>query len=655
MRKWWKPLAAATAVAAIGVGAASTGAGEGVAVPTVYSPGQCTQYTAIMVPGTWETNAGADPYQAVGMLKPIGDGLKQRLGNNVTVMYAPYPASAFDQGLAYNQSKSAGVAKVNDMLTGLCAQTKVVLGGYSQGADVMGDVAAEIGNGTGPIPAAQVVAVGLLSDPRRDPRTAESLGPSQNGHGIAGVREKGFGALTPKVRSICGSGDLYCSVDESSPFVSAIGQILGGNADPTSAEGQLTSSLISDFSKADLAGLNSAVGTLADRAGSLPSETDLSSIQTTTGVAGVGAGANALVGTLEPLQDVVEFAQQNPYAVDQLKQAPTGSPEADAAKVLDTASQVDLVGAITQAVSLANTASQILSGAGAGQPGTATVNPSDALTPRVEQLANTTNALQSLDTSTLTSGLGILKLLKPNTIIKQITNAGTGVAATAANMPRILDTFVKLPGAIATGNIQEAHRLAGDINNLFSPIIKMAAGVDLGFIASIISAASMFDPSGWTAIAGLIVGVLANLDIVRIANDIGQAQEVLWRAVEKLARGDLLGAGAEMTGLAPVGIDLAAAVAGMFTGAPKQDVERLGGQTAVGAQSVAFSKAVSAGDLGGMASALFETAGDKGISDLVDVAAQGIEVATFYASGAHVNYGDGVQQLLQFILRQIGS
>ncbi|WP_159848471.1 cutinase family protein [Nocardia sp. CY41] len=650
--KQWARRAIVGVVAAVSVTStvSMTGAGQASALAS----SGCTPYTAVLAPGTWETTSTADPYAPVGMLKPVGDGLQQKFGSGITVMYVPYAASAFDQGLAYAQSKATLVSKITEMLSGLCGSTKVVLAGYSQGADGMGDVASAIGNGRGPIAADRVLGVGLLSDPRRDPEAAQELGAQQPGHGLAGVRPGGFGALAAVVRSICGEGDLYCSVSESaSPFISSIGQILGGNADKSTPQGQLSQSLVSDFSRADLTGIASTVSTLGDRARALATGSEVGSLGTATGVAGVGAGASSLVGTLSPLQDVQNFVKNNPGAAQTLKSAPAGSPESSAAKVLDAAGQIDIVGAISSAASLANLASQILAGSSAAQSGGA--DALGALSPRAEQLASATAPLRGLDTSTLTQGLGILKLLKPNTIIKQVTNIGSGVAQTAGNMPQILDSFAKLPGAIAAGDINGAHKLAGDINNLFSPVIKMAAGVDLGLVASIINAASVFDPSGWTTIAGLIVGVLANLDIIRIANDIGQAQEVLWGAVDKLAKGDLLGAGAAMTGLAPVGIDLAAAVAGMFTGGQKLDPSQLGQPGAVDTQRTALVSAVGNGDLGGMASALTSIAGSKGVGDLLEVARQGLDVASFYASNAHTDYGQGVQLLLVFLVGQIGS
>lgn len=151
----------------------------------------------------------------------------------------------------------------------------------------------------------------------------------------------------------------------------------------------------------------------------------------------------------------------------------------------------------------------------------------------------------------------------------------------------------------------------------------------------------------------MIIGLLGNVDVIRIANDVGQAQEVCWRAVEALARGDLLGAGAQMTGLLPVGIDLAAAVVGSLTGGgTKTDPSQLG-QTSTSA--AAMTSAVGSGDLAGLAGQLVDMAGSDSVAQLIDVAKQGADVATFYASNVHTSYGaDGsVQMLLDFILGQI--
>ncbi|GAA2464850.1 cutinase family protein [Nocardia seriolae] len=196
----------------------------------------CTPYTAIFAPGTWETRPDADPSVPVGMLRPIGDGLQRQFGPDITVLYTPYAASAFDQGLSYAQSLSTLEDRLHQMVSGLCATTRLILAGYSQGADGIGALATEIGNGAGPISADRVAGVGLLADPHRDPSTTLSLGDPQPGHGIAGPRDQDFGALTDRVRTLCVDGDLYCSLNAaSSPFLAALGRVLSGDAGPIAA------------------------------------------------------------------------------------------------------------------------------------------------------------------------------------------------------------------------------------------------------------------------------------------------------------------------------------------------------------------------------------------------------------------------------------
>ncbi|MFD6388615.1 cutinase family protein [Nocardia sp. NPDC060259] len=222
--------AAATLVAAVvATGTAAAG------VARAESPGAqpCTPYTAVFGPGTWETTPGADPELPVGMLRPVGDGLQRQFGRDISVLYVPYAASAFDQGMSYAESLSTLESGLRQMLRGLCSSTRVILAGYSQGADGIGDLATEIGNGDGPIDADRVVGVGLLADPHRDPNTTLSLGNPQPGRGIAGMRSRDFGALSDRVRTLCADGDLYCSLDAAtSPFLAVLGRVLSGDPTP---------------------------------------------------------------------------------------------------------------------------------------------------------------------------------------------------------------------------------------------------------------------------------------------------------------------------------------------------------------------------------------------------------------------------------------
>ncbi|MFB8008440.1 cutinase family protein [Nocardia sp. NPDC056000] len=421
----------------------------------------CTPYTAIFAPGTWETRPDADPTVPVGMLRPIGDGLQRQLGGDITVLYAPYAASAFDQGLTYAQSLGTLESRLRQMVSGLCASTRVLLAGYSQGADGIGDFATEIGHGAGPIGAERVLGVGLLADPHRDPNTTLSLGNPQPGHGIAGSREQDFGALTDRVRTLCADGDLYCSLNAAtSPFLAALGRVISGDPAPIAAL--------------------------------LPGATD------------------------------------------------------------------------------------------------------------------------------------------PGQLMAQVVQVGAGWAATAANLPAILDSLTGLPGVIESGDLRTAHQVASDLNAALAPLVKAAAGVDLPLVASVIRAAAAVDPSGWTAAAGVIADAMTGIDILRIAADVGQMQETLWRAVESMDHSGPLAAAATASALAPLTIDLAGAVIGPFADAVRGDL-RVAAQT------------------------LISIGGPDSINDLLQLSRQGAAMATFYASKAHLDYGDDAQILLNFLDSQVNS
>ncbi|WP_349239518.1 cutinase family protein [Nocardia sp. CC201C] len=172
------------------------------------APGDCPALNVVAVPGTWETSRD-DPKQ--GMLSLVTNGLP----GSVRTDYVSYAATALPwEGEVYGRSKREAVNAARGLIADMaarCGATRFALVGYSQGADAAGDLAAEIGTGLGVVPPDRVLAVGLLSDPRRSP-TDILVGPPVPGAGAGGARVGGFGWLAPKVRTICAAGDLYCSV-----------------------------------------------------------------------------------------------------------------------------------------------------------------------------------------------------------------------------------------------------------------------------------------------------------------------------------------------------------------------------------------------------------------------------------------------------------
>lgn len=213
-------------VAAMVVSAASAVVGS---APAVAQPG-CPGTYALAIPGTWETGQTGPSHP--GMLSGAVDTLR---ANGVRTDYVSYAATAFPwEAETYGASKAQAVTAANLMLQSMalqCPSTKFALLGYSQGADAAGDVAAAIGTGAGVIPADKLVAVSLLSDPRR----AESdalVGPGVQGSGVGGARPGGFGWVTPVVRTFCVVGDLYCSTPEDD-YISRVAGFLAIRSDPS--------------------------------------------------------------------------------------------------------------------------------------------------------------------------------------------------------------------------------------------------------------------------------------------------------------------------------------------------------------------------------------------------------------------------------------
>lgn len=189
---------------------------------TPTQPADCPDVQVVIVPGTYETSVGADPAVPAGLQAEVGTALTQRYdASRLTTYYVPYPAQ-FANPMPYEQSRQAGVAATDEALAATaarCPLTSYAITGFSQGASVAGDVATAIGNGEGPVPAERVVAVGLISDPYRQPGQVQMPGTPVDGTGIGGPRPQGFGALTERTVTFCAPGDLICDtpVDALAP------------------------------------------------------------------------------------------------------------------------------------------------------------------------------------------------------------------------------------------------------------------------------------------------------------------------------------------------------------------------------------------------------------------------------------------------------
>ncbi|MGW0025413.1 cutinase family protein [Rhodococcus sp. NPDC003383] len=625
------------------------------------APTDCVSTFNLFIPGTWETDENADPSQPVGMLKPVADALENTHGSAVEVYTLPYMARAFDNGHTYADSKADAVSKAKQVLADVaksCPRTKFTMIGYSQGADAAGDIASDIGNGRGPIDASRVLAVGLLADPGAGTKGSATVGPRTSGQGIADPRPQGMGALSGRVASICDPGDLYCSIEKgSSPLLGSLGSILSKSSSvddvPTAEPGgntQLAAALTSDFSDADLPALGTKVSALGQQL-----------TAPTVDIDQVADTARSIANTLAPLIDLLSSGAANPAANGQLADAPVGTAEHNAGEVLTRAGQSDLESAFSAALKIADTASTLAGDASAGLPSSA---------PEIQTLADNANLLTgqvaplvSTPVDALSSATSVLSVLKPTVVVNQVLNVATGV--TSLDLPGILDNLALLPQKVAALDAHGAHQIAGELNNQFSPLVKMAAEVDMRWVSQIL--AVIPDPSGATQIAALVSSILSNVDVIRLANIVGQIQEIAWAALEKLfpppgIAPDPIGAGAAMSGLLPVGLDLASVAVDMLSGkATKTPPELLGKQA--NAVSTSITTQAANLDLPQLSDSLVTLSQSQGAQDLAALVSEGLSAASFFTSGAHTNYNtlvvdnagrNAIQWLSDWLNLQIG-
>ncbi|WP_225728838.1 MULTISPECIES: cutinase family protein [unclassified Nocardia] len=578
-----------TTMTAVGVAAGLAAA----PAPAHAETAGCATTFNLFIPGTWETDEHADPARPTGMLGPIAEAVQRAHGTDSDIYFTPYMARAFDNGHTYADSKSTALSNARTALRNYetrCPAARFTITGYSQGADAAGDLAADIGNGRGPVSADRVIAVGLLADPGAGTNGESEVGPRSSGTGIADPRAEGMGKLSGRVVSICDPGDLYCSIEKGdNPFLGLLGSVLS----KTRADGsRLASALTSDFSKADLPGLAAALNDLTaalDASDGL----DLTRIRSSAG---------KLAGTIDPLADLLGSGAANQAATARLDAAPAGTPENSAGQVLAGAAQSDLADAASALRSITDTADRLLNG------GTATLSTDSpdatALSGAIDALNGQLAPLTATPPDVLGSASGILPTLKTSAFVDQTLDAASAVST--MDFAGIGSDIALLVQQVATGDAQSASRTATDLNNRFQPLLK--GSVDFDWISKMLSAAP--DTHGYASSIARLTAILSKVDFTKLAKIVGQIQDVATSVLAKLApppgqRPDADGAAAALAGLKPVGRDLAAMLQQVDT---QSLADALGGLLAYGAV-----------DFGAL------------IGD-------GLSAATFVTSGAHINY-----------------
>lgn len=208
-----------------------------------------------------------------GDADPVADAGTGQVGRTFIDFEGPR-TGAFIPGVTgpesndYGEAVSAAVGEteaVLDDINSRCPDTKVLIIGYSQGAQVASQVGKSIGSGESSFPAGNVAGVALFSDPSREesqetvangaqapaavPGTSgDNVGgldafsgatdeegtstTATDGAGVATLTDaaagqavpEGFGALSDRTVSWCLEGDSTCAIPEGSPLRTLIAQ-----------------------------------------------------------------------------------------------------------------------------------------------------------------------------------------------------------------------------------------------------------------------------------------------------------------------------------------------------------------------------------------------------------------------------------------------
>lgn len=181
--------------------------------PTAFGKA-CTPVTLIVMRGTGETSPGVATDRPLGVMKNVTEKL-QFSQTELRVHYVGYPAS-----FNYIASKNEGYKNARGTIEEYAKKcdTKFILAGFSQGAQVLGDLTGEIGKQEIPIKPGRLLGVYLLGDPERNAGFRPAIGIQGGGHGVFGPRTGSFGSASSKVVEYCAARDPIC--DNGGSFTS---------------------------------------------------------------------------------------------------------------------------------------------------------------------------------------------------------------------------------------------------------------------------------------------------------------------------------------------------------------------------------------------------------------------------------------------------
>lgn len=139
------------------------------------------RYTVLAIPGTFESHRGDDRIEPVGMCAQVTRYLDPEIFECVNV---GYPADFGLHGMSEVESMATCQARLHEMIR--ATPLPVVLVGYSQGAQVVRKLLADIAADDVTTRDLFIAGAGLIADPERNLGDAIAGSPNMGGCGIAG-------------------------------------------------------------------------------------------------------------------------------------------------------------------------------------------------------------------------------------------------------------------------------------------------------------------------------------------------------------------------------------------------------------------------------------------------------------------------------------
>ncbi|MGV9822536.1 cutinase family protein [Nocardia xishanensis] len=562
----------------------------------------CPPVAGVFLPGTWETNPWADETAPVGMLAPLATALSAGLGDSFAFRFPAYEAAAFDR-MPYGDSKATGVAAASRAVTGFgrdCPATQFVLAGYSQGADAMGDLAAEIGCTGAPVAADRVLAVGLIADPRQGTGGATLVGPPVPGQGIAGPRPSGFCAVSAVTAQICATKDRYCSTDAAThPLLASLGRLLAqpSAADPATANDAATAALntllASDFGDVRLAELPAAI----DRLGGYGAPG--------TDAARLAAAAGGLSATLRPLRELAGWMSEHPTARVDLAAGGPGSPERLAAAVLDGVARSDIAAALDALDTIADPDRE------------STLAPRVVVAQVMDATAPLLELIRTESEEALRAAWRVLAERWPSVLIGRIAAVASDSVHFAARLPAMGEALGRLAAMIGAGVdfttvVRELYELVARLNSAFAPLVGTVRD-DLREVSRLLGLIP--DDSGAVHVAAQLVRALAEIDTPALVDQVSRLQDDLSGVVQAVGAGAApLDIAARLNAVLPTLFGFVTLAAHDLSGAAGAELHRLT-RNVLGA------------------------VGGQGPDALLGLISEALSATVFVTSGAHQSYG----------------